>query len=263
MSGRDKLKAIPTLYSGVMFRSRLEARWAVYFDTLGIPWEYEPEQFKLCTGEQYIPDFRFGPTGDVTSSYFAEVKPHGDPFSKSRLLAARIVLLSGPPELPCIYELSLIEHTATMYMGCPVQIMPLSDRMPELLRQEAGRQRYTFTKNAVMRARSERFGAYDDHPVARYTPVDFVKEHGISEHEPLGWLFDLCRSKTEFRHVFDRAPFFHNCPACAYPPCRHGIECGHAEDCSFRLAHTRFYGPVPSCPDRPDRSFKFPRLVVR
>ena len=28
-------------------RSRLEARWAVFFDTAGIAWQYEPEGFDL------------------------------------------------------------------------------------------------------------------------------------------------------------------------------------------------------------------------
>lgn len=43
---------IPTVYEGVRFRSRLEARWAAFFDLVGWEWEYEP--FDL---EGYIPDF--------------------------------------------------------------------------------------------------------------------------------------------------------------------------------------------------------------
>ncbi len=41
------LKAIDTEYNGYRFRSRLEARWAVFFDTLGMPYMYEPEGFDL------------------------------------------------------------------------------------------------------------------------------------------------------------------------------------------------------------------------
>ncbi len=40
------MKAIETRYAGCRFRSRLEARWAVFFDALGIPWEYEPQGFE-------------------------------------------------------------------------------------------------------------------------------------------------------------------------------------------------------------------------
>lgn len=50
------LKAIQTPYKGYRFRSRLEARWAVFFDALGMRWEYEPEGFELPNG-RYLPDF--------------------------------------------------------------------------------------------------------------------------------------------------------------------------------------------------------------
>jgi hypothetical protein len=52
-----QIKAIPTRYKGYHFRSRLEARWAVFFDALGVDWEYEPEGFELPSG-LYLPDFR-------------------------------------------------------------------------------------------------------------------------------------------------------------------------------------------------------------
>jgi hypothetical protein len=51
------IKAIETRYKGYNFRSRLEARWAVFFDALGIEWEYEPEGFELPDGTRYLPDF--------------------------------------------------------------------------------------------------------------------------------------------------------------------------------------------------------------
>ena len=41
------IKAIETEYKGYRFRSRLEARWAVFFDALGLKWDYEPEGFDL------------------------------------------------------------------------------------------------------------------------------------------------------------------------------------------------------------------------
>jgi len=36
------IKAHKTFYKGVLFRSRLEARWAAFFDLIGWEWEYEP-----------------------------------------------------------------------------------------------------------------------------------------------------------------------------------------------------------------------------
>lgn len=50
------IKAIETEYKGYRFRSRLEARWAVFFDSLGIPWVYEPEGINV-DGVNYLPDF--------------------------------------------------------------------------------------------------------------------------------------------------------------------------------------------------------------
>ena len=53
----NDIKAIETIYNGYKFRSRLEARWAVFFDALGIEYEYEPEGFSLDYGIRYLPDF--------------------------------------------------------------------------------------------------------------------------------------------------------------------------------------------------------------
>lgn len=51
------LKPIETVWHGCRFRSRLEARWAVFFEALGIEWEYEQEGFELEDGTFYLPDF--------------------------------------------------------------------------------------------------------------------------------------------------------------------------------------------------------------
>lgn len=63
--------AIETTYAGHRFRSRLEARWAVFLDHLGVPWEYEPQGYKLPSGP-YLPDFHIQ-LGDTSA--FLEVKP--------------------------------------------------------------------------------------------------------------------------------------------------------------------------------------------
>lgn len=52
-----KMKPIQTEYKGYLFRSRLEARWAVFFDACGVEWEYEPEGIVLSDGTEYLPDF--------------------------------------------------------------------------------------------------------------------------------------------------------------------------------------------------------------
>lgn len=50
------IKPIETIYKNYRFRSRLEARWAVFFDILGIAWEYEKEGYQTPFGN-YVPDF--------------------------------------------------------------------------------------------------------------------------------------------------------------------------------------------------------------
>ena len=53
----EKIQAIETVYDGYRFRSRLEARWAVYFHEAGLPYVYEPEGFALDGHIYYLPDF--------------------------------------------------------------------------------------------------------------------------------------------------------------------------------------------------------------
>ena len=50
------IKAIETIYNNYRFRSRLEARWAVFFDAIGIKYEYEVEGYDI-NGVRYLPDF--------------------------------------------------------------------------------------------------------------------------------------------------------------------------------------------------------------
>jgi hypothetical protein len=63
-----KYAAHPTLYNGIMMRSRLEARWACYFHKRGWSWVYEPYDL-----HGYTPDFSVDiyPRGSV----LVEVKP--------------------------------------------------------------------------------------------------------------------------------------------------------------------------------------------
>lgn len=52
------MKAIETQYGGYRFRSRLEARWAVFFDAVNVRWEYEVQGFDFGPPlGRYLPDF--------------------------------------------------------------------------------------------------------------------------------------------------------------------------------------------------------------
>lgn len=54
----EPIKAIETRYKGFRFRSRVEARCAVFFDALNLDWDYEAEGYDLGGAEgRYLPDF--------------------------------------------------------------------------------------------------------------------------------------------------------------------------------------------------------------
>lgn len=81
MNYYQQVPAIPTEYQGVVFKSRLEARWAMFFDLIGITWEYEPGQIVIWDGTGYIPDFMIDVPSDhawpefVDGRFFVEIKP--------------------------------------------------------------------------------------------------------------------------------------------------------------------------------------------
>lgn len=71
----SELKAIETQYKGYRFRSRLEARWAVFLDHLGKQWEYEPQGFDLGAAGWYLPDFHISGSEEC----WLEIKPDQEP----------------------------------------------------------------------------------------------------------------------------------------------------------------------------------------
>ena len=72
----NKIKPIETYYDGYKFRSRLEARWAVFFNTVRTPYQYEPEGFDLGL-TWYLPDFFLPELGT-----WVEIKPLPLPFDE-------------------------------------------------------------------------------------------------------------------------------------------------------------------------------------
>lgn len=83
------IKPIETFYNGYRFRSRLEARWAVFFDAAGIKYEYEPEGYEV-DGIKYLPDF-YLPELDV----HVEVKPDRDGIEKDIIRCSKMIKWGG------------------------------------------------------------------------------------------------------------------------------------------------------------------------
>lgn len=77
---------IETAYAGHRFRSRLEARWAVFMDALGITWEYEAQGYEVGPERRpYLPDFWLP---DLAGGTWVEVKGAGENLDTGLLEAA-------------------------------------------------------------------------------------------------------------------------------------------------------------------------------
>lgn len=98
-----KPPAIETEYRGHLFRSRLEARWAVAFDHLGVEWKYETQGYRIGHEPRpYLPDFYLPGLG-----IWAEVK--GDPLKLDKTLMDDAVgHKTGLPGHDPFYEKSML-----------------------------------------------------------------------------------------------------------------------------------------------------------
>lgn len=88
------IAALPTYYNGVNFRSRLEAKWAIFFDLSKLDWVYEPEAFK-CDFGNYCPDFL------ISDTHYAEVKPNCAAWNSANHMNG-FVKITNMPLLACV-----------------------------------------------------------------------------------------------------------------------------------------------------------------
>ena len=106
----DKIKAIETVYKGCRFRSRLEARWAVFFDCLGMEWRYEAEGYQL-KNRWWLPDFwlpklkvlvEIKATEEETGIVFGEIFSNywGEDYANSWSLPGIPVVIWGDIPIP-------------------------------------------------------------------------------------------------------------------------------------------------------------------
>ena len=69
------LVAMPAEFDGIKYRSRNEARWAIFFKELGITFAYEEEGFDLGGGIRYLPDFHIPFQDKFRRDMYFEIKP--------------------------------------------------------------------------------------------------------------------------------------------------------------------------------------------
>lgn len=117
MDKKTTIQAIETLYAGCRFRSRTEARWAVFFDAREWPWEYEPQGYELASG-RYLPDFRVTIAKASVTAVFFEVKPPGvpdDPRWPDLAVASGITVIVAKGMHRSGDRCSAAEHSAQSY----------------------------------------------------------------------------------------------------------------------------------------------------
>jgi hypothetical protein len=103
---------IETEYKGYRFRSRLEARWAVFFEHLDVNWRYEPQGYEFDDGTKYLPDF-FLPEKEI----WIEVKggqPNQDEVNKAKKLCWEtdqyVLILVEPPNKRESFPDTITDH---------------------------------------------------------------------------------------------------------------------------------------------------------
>lgn len=86
--------SIETPYGVYVFSSRLEARWAVYFDNLGVEYDYEPYWFQLPS-RNYLPDFWIYDEHSQ-ESFWLEIKPTYPTDSEINLMVELLIATREP-----------------------------------------------------------------------------------------------------------------------------------------------------------------------
>ena len=151
-------KPIDTMYKGYKFRSRLEARWAVFFDALSIEWEYEKEGYDLGVDGCYLPDFWLPQV-----SMWAEVK--GKPFTGKELLKCcalarctdcECLLLAGTPTNKAYHTTETLCCPFSAYAGFYLTPMLFNENRFWFI-YEDDEYKFDDIEKAVIAARSARF----------------------------------------------------------------------------------------------------------
>ena len=126
------LSPIQTEYNGYLFRSRLEARWAVFFDACGVEYEYEPEGYHLDNGLLYLPDFLLhGVVGRDAGDLYVEVKGKMTELDAKKI---NCFVDMGFPDSEELYK----SETATLVVGA----IPAGDDIRDII-SEIGDRAYS------------------------------------------------------------------------------------------------------------------------
>lgn len=96
------MKAVPTEWNGIRFRSKSEACFAMYLTHHGRQWEYEPEELTLDCG--YVPDFRVMWYNKSTRKFYCELieyKPADATDTYMKATLEKLAILSNHVAMEC------------------------------------------------------------------------------------------------------------------------------------------------------------------
>lgn len=200
----QQIKAIETEYKGHLMRSRLEARWAVFFDALGINWLYEPQGFELPSGERYLPDFQL-PDHDMWVEVKGSEELVRDDEAKLAEAAHNLegngLLMLGPIPDPYV---GLPQHFVVVREEhcCKEMVLCLHVAWAEMLRHPAGVLEAGFPCTQLWDHRRESLPAVKGYGRWSATRTGWLNPGQIEEwpmHEPITGAYRAARS-ARFEH---------------------------------------------------------------
>lgn len=122
-----EIKSIPTRYNNRFFRSRLEARWAVFFDELGVEYDYELDG-KIIGGVTYLCDFWI-----PHIKCWVEIKPGRS--TETELSKARSLCMASRFKVYVFEDSMRVSHSAHGDVPQAVCMWPL---MPDACGEDEG-----------------------------------------------------------------------------------------------------------------------------
>lgn len=159
MIAEPVIKPIETSYQGCLFRSRLEARWAVFLTNIGAKWEYESQGYDI-SGTWYLPDFWI-----ESMQMFMEIKSIHVTEEESLLCAQLsfvrpVLLVSGSP-WPNEYKVSMFSKGDLLIKGMFAEYKDKNQLALAVATQNYGQGLMKLRKpvlaRALSKARSARF----------------------------------------------------------------------------------------------------------
>lgn len=136
---KQPIEPKPTQYGNTLFRSRLEARWAVFLDFTNnvLNWEYEPQTFTLQNGWEYTPDFKV--------SYFPQRRLR----QKQQPKPQQIYLEIKPKETSNQYDKFLARFSVEHNLNILICICPMFRQSDEMLTGIITRQKPRVTPKLI------------------------------------------------------------------------------------------------------------------